>query len=188
MVRIFREGPGPNALAIAMTGVRLGERQLLVGDDGQLFADLAAKVGLTGRSYATAGSVASAERLKVEAARAGVLLEVADCVLPEIPVEDDAFDLALIVSGPTLLGAERTVRTEMARSVYRVVRPGARVIVAERRMPALFGLLRTTPAGLEAFRADGGAAALLDSGGFRPVRLIADREGQRYTEGRKPSR
>ena len=36
------------ALALAMIGVRMGERLLMVGDDAPLASQLAAKVGLTG--------------------------------------------------------------------------------------------------------------------------------------------
>ena len=187
MVRIFREGPGPNALAVAMIGVRLGERELLVGDAGPLFAELAAKVGLTGRALAVTGSEESADRLRVDAARAGVLLDGEAGRLTDLQVEDGVFDLALIDAGPTLLTRlDRQGRIALARSVYRAVRTGARVIVSERRVLNLFGLVRTNPQGLEAFHGEGGAAALLDAGGFRPIRLIAEREGQRFTEGRKP--
>lgn len=47
----------------------------------------------------------------------------------------------------------------------------------------MFGLAGKRPAGLDAFRADGGAARLLEAAGFHPVRVLADRDGQRFTEG-----
>ena len=51
-----RDRQSPYALAVAMMGVRMGERLLLVGDDARLFAQLAGKVGLTGRSIVVVGS------------------------------------------------------------------------------------------------------------------------------------
>ena len=185
MVRIFREGPGPNALAIAMAGVRLGERQLLIGDDGDLFAELARKVGLTGRSLAMAGTDSSANRLRRAASNEGVLLEV-DGGLPEIAADDQSFDVVLVDAGPTLFSLDAAQRSALACSVFRVLRSGGRVLVSERGTPILFGLTRLPLRGVDAFRSQGGATAFLESGGFRSVRLIAEREGQRFTEGRKP--
>jgi hypothetical protein len=186
MVRLFREGPGPYALALAMTGVRLGERQLLVGDDGALFAELAGKVGLTGNTCAVAVSEEVAVRLRAAAARAGVLMDVGVAPLPVLPVAAGSFDLALIDAGPTLLAAlDASGRLELARSVFGALRRGARALVAERQVRRVFGLVRTQPRGLDAFRAEGGAIALLESAGFHPVRLLGEREGQRFTEGLK---
>ncbi len=77
------------ALALAMTGVRLGERLLMVGDDAPLAAQLAAKVGLTGRSVVVVGSEAAAARVTAAAAEAGVLMEdVRVGALPALPVDD----------------------------------------------------------------------------------------------------
>jgi SAM-dependent methyltransferase len=186
MPPIFREGPGPYALAVAMTAVRLGERQLLVGDDGALFAELALKAGLTGRACALVGSDPVAARVRAAAARAGVLMDVERAELPALPVGDAEFDVAVIDAGRTVIaGLEGPWRLELARSIHRALRPGGRAIVVERQRSLAFGLVRTTPRDLVAFRAEGGATLLLEQAGFRPVRLLADREGQRFTEGLK---
>ncbi len=173
-------------LAVAMTGVRLGERQVMVGDDAPLFAQLAAKVGLTGGCVVIVGSEKTAARVEAAAASAGVLLEVRRGALPALPVGDGEADVAVVNVGPTVLALTATERAELARSLHRALRIGGRVEVVEGQPRTILTLLRTPPAGLEAFRADGGASRLLEGAGFHPVRVLADRDGQRFTEGLKP--
>jgi SAM-dependent methyltransferase len=181
-----RDRSGPHALAVAMTAVRMGERQLLVGDDVELFAQLAAEAGLTGRSCAVVGSEAAAARVEAAAASGGVLMDVERGALPTLPVGDGEFDVAVLDAGPTLLsGLDATGRANLLRSVHRALRVGGRVVIVEGQAPKFFGLVRTRPAGLDAFRAEGGSAKLLEAAGFHPVRILADREGQRFTEGLK---
>jgi SAM-dependent methyltransferase len=175
------------ALALAMTGVRMGERLLMVGDDAPLSAHLAAKVGLTGRCVVVASSEAAAARVTAAAAEAGVLLEDVRCgALPSLPVDDAAFDAAVLSAGPAILtGLDGAARAALARSLARALRPGGRVIVVEGQPKTMFNPFPARPAGLDAFRATGGATTLLETAGFHPVRLLADRDGQRFTEGLK---
>ena len=188
-MRIFRKGAGPHALAEAMTGVRLGTRLLYAGDGHPaLFAALAAKAGLTGRALALAGNEAAGGRITNASARAGVLVEVAVMSRPEWSVEPAAFDVAVIdATGGTVLAADREFREALARRLLGSLQPHGRVIVVERERRGLVRLLRGQPAGLDQFRAAGGAEGLLTGSGFRPVRLLADRDGQRFTEGWVPA-
>ena len=179
------------ALALAMTGVRMGERLLMVGDDAPLAAQLAAKVGLTGRSVMVVGSEAAAARVTAAAAEAGVLMEdVTVGALPALAVDEGAFDVAVVDAGPTFLSAlDGPGRLDLARSLARALRPVGRLIVVEGRptspfLPFRVGARHAVPL-LNAFRAAGGATTLLETAGFHPVRLLADREGQRFTEGLK---
>lgn len=181
-----RARSGPHALAVAMTAVWWGERLLLVGDDVKLFAQLAAKTGLTGRNCAVVGSEAAAARAEAAAASGGVLMDVVRGALPTLPVGDGEFDVAVLDTGPTLLsGLDATGRANLLRSVHRALRVGGRVVIVEGQAPTFFGLVRTRSAGLDAFRSEGGSAKLLEAAGFQPVRILADREGQRFTEGLK---
>jgi SAM-dependent methyltransferase len=184
---LFDRAPsGPHALAVAMTAVWWGERLLLVGDDVKLFAQLAAKTGLTGRNCAVVGSEAAAARAEAAAASGGVLMDVVRGALPTLPVGDGEFDVAVLDTGPTLLsGLDATGRAHLIRSVHRALRVGGRVVIVEGQAPTFFGLVRTRSAGLDAFRSEGGSAKLLEAAGFQPVRILADREGQRFTEGLK---
>jgi len=179
---------GRFALALAMTGVRMGERLLMVGDDAPLAAQLAAKVGLTGRAVVVVGSEAAAARVTGAAAEAGVLLEdVRVGALPALPVDEGAFDAAVMDAGPTFLTAlDGPGRLDLARALARALRPAGRLIVVEGQPKSPFGLFRggvrhAVP--LRAFRAAGGATTLLEAAGFHPVRLLAERDGQRFTEG-----
>lgn len=181
-----RARSGPHALAVAITAVWWGERLLLVGDDVKLFAQLAAKTGLTGRNCAVVGSEAAAARAEAAAASGGVLMDVVRGALPTLPVGDGEFDVAVLDTGPTLLsGLDATGRAHLIRSVHRALRVGGRVVIVEGQAPTFFGLVRTRSAGLDAFRSEGGSAKLLEAAGFQPVRILADREGQRFTEGLK---
>jgi SAM-dependent methyltransferase len=175
------------ALALAMTGVRMGERLLMVGDDAPLATQLGAKVGLTGRSIVVVGSEAAAARVTAAAADAGVLLEdVRVGALPALPVDEGAFDAAVVDAGPTFLTAlDGPGRLHLARSLARALRPAGRLIVVEGQPKSPFNPFQAKPAGLDAFRAAGGATTLLEAAGFHPVRLLADRDGQRFTEGLK---
>jgi SAM-dependent methyltransferase len=180
-----RDRQSPYALAVAMVALRMGERLLLVGDDARLFTQLAGKVGLTGRSIVIVSSGVAAARVEAEAASGGVLLEeVRQAAFPDLPVGDGEFDVAVADAGPTLLtGLDRLQRVELVRSVSRALRPNGRLVIVEGRPKSLFGLGGGRPAALDAFRAEGGAAQLLESAGFHPVRVLADRDGQRFTEG-----
>ena len=186
-MRIFRQGAGPHALAEAMTGVRLGERLLYVGaGTPALFAALAAKAGLTGRARAVVESENASERIKMAAARAGVLIEVAVASLPQLPADDAAFDVAVIdASGGMVPAMGETDRAAVAVEVRRALRPRGRAIVVEHEARGVLAAFKGRPKELERFRAENSAAAMLQTAGFQPVRLLAERDGERFTEGWK---
>ncbi len=183
-----RDKGAPYALAVAMVGLRMGERLLLVGDDAPLFAFLAGKIGLTGQAVAVAGSPEAAAAVAAEAAALGILFEeVGHAAFPALPVADGAFDVAVLNAGRAVLaGLDRGRRVDLARAVGRALRPNGRLVIVEGQPKRLFGLVAgaATP-GLDAFRAEGGAEKLLEAAGFHPVRVLADRDGQRFTEGLK---
>lgn len=106
--------------------------------------------------------------------------------LPALPVGDGEFDVAVVNAGTAFLtGLDRPGRAEMAGALHRALRTGGRLLVVEGRVGDWTSRFRGQPAGLAAYRAEGGAVSLLVAAGFRPVRVLADREGQRFTEGLK---
>ena len=173
-------------LAFAMTGVRMGERQLLIGDDADLFTQLAGKAGLTGHLAVVVPDERAAAQVEAAAASAGVLIEdIRRATLPDVPGDPGQFDLAVLSVGPAFLSLRADQRKALAQNVHRALRTGGRMVVVEGRPPRLFGLIRSPTEGLAEFHAEGGATGILEAAGFRPVRLLADREGQRFTEGIK---
>jgi SAM-dependent methyltransferase len=176
----LRPGPGPYALAIAMTGVRLGERLLEIGSGTpRMFGALAAKVGLSGHAAAVADDAPAAAALKQAGAQAGALVEVEVAPPAALPYDAGAFDL--IVLDCTAMAVDKAA--DWLPEAFRVLRSGGRLIVAER-----VGGFRLW--GVFEFRSSrGGADAVtraLAMNGFRPVRKIAERDGWRFTEGLKP--
>ncbi len=181
---IFRPGPGPYALALAMTGVRLGERLLQIGSGTPaMFAALAAKVGMSGRAAAVDEEQAGASALEQAGTRAGVLVETRQTQVGYLPFESDAFDL--IVVDRTKMKADAVAA--WMPDALRVLRAGGRLIVAERLsangIRALFGGAPVSPPA-----PPNAAVDTLTAAGFRPVRTIAERDGWRFTEGMKRGR
>ena len=184
---LFRKGLGPYALPLAMSGVKLGERLLYVGSGTPaLFAAMAAKAGLTGRACAIVNGPAEADAVQRAAAREGVLVEIATGAAGAFPYEADSFDVAVIDSSDGALGAmSASDRRRTLRETAHAVRPGARVLVIESVRGALGSLLGATSVDAS-YRSSDGAKAALEEAGFRPVRLLAERERLRFTEGLKP--
>jgi ubiquinone/menaquinone biosynthesis C-methylase UbiE len=186
-MEIFRKGPGPYALSEAMTGVRLGERLLYVGaGDPRLFAALAAKTGLTGRARAVVESEAASQRLTQAAARAGILVEIAVATASGIPADDGAFDVAVIdATGGGVVGMAAAERAALGREILRALRPLGRAVVVERESRGVLAAFKAKPEGLDRFRAEDAGSRMLEAGGFHPVRILAERDGERFTEGWK---
>jgi SAM-dependent methyltransferase len=186
---LFRAGPGPHDLAVAMSGLRRGERLLVIGcGDAGLIAALAGAVGLTGRACAVDESAQRAERAREAALAGGALLEVESAPYQALPYDPESFDVVVISSRDDLVGSmtpER--RTSALQDARRVLRRGGRCLVIEAaRRAGLGGLLQKAPAD-RAYVRDGGAGAALKAAGFTPVRTIAERDAQSFVEGLKSS-
>ena len=183
----LRRSRGSADLAIGMAGVRLGERVLQAGAGvARVFALIASKVGLTGRACAVVDANAAAQRIEMAAAREGVLVEVATVEHGSWPYDRAAFDLG-IVDGNVLLAADAASRHLRLQEMQRVVRPGGRVLVVHRAPLGLAGRL-----GFASSRPGPSARgeALVEAvqrAGFRPVRLLAEREGMTFIEGFRPA-
>ena len=139
MLNPFVKGGDSHPLVVGMVGTKMGERFVQIGcaHGGRLGA-VAAKVGLSGRAVAIAPDEASAERARKGAAQAGMLVEVEVAPMTALPVEDRAFDVAVVDDTGGLLGAMGP--EDRARSRSRAVphsatwraRRGARRDPAER--------------------------------------------------------
>jgi len=183
MIR-FRHSGEPHALSIGMTGVKMGDRVAMIGcGDGARLAAIAGKVGLSGNAVAVVGDSASAERLHKAASQAGVLVDVQVAPSTSLPLDADAFDLAIVDDTGGMiasLGADQW--SDTVREVHRVLRPGGRMmIIAAAPRDGLGALLSRQPAPSPFDPVPG-----LQADGFRSVRMLAEREGLRFIEGVKP--
>jgi ubiquinone/menaquinone biosynthesis C-methylase UbiE len=185
---IFRRGSAPYALAVAMTGIRMGERVLWIGArEPAMFGAVAAKmgpVGVSGRVAAIVDDAEGAGHLRQAAARAGILAEIETGSAERLPFDGDSFDLA-VLAGPVGLVEDLAPDAQMAvfSEARRVLRAGGRLIVIERfGSPRFLGLI---PAADRPDVSGDRTESALQAAGFRPVRTLARREGLLFVEGLK---
>ena len=155
-------------LPIAMSGVRMGERALQIGiDDPSLVGAIAAKVGLSGHAAVAVGDEAAAASARNAAEKAGVLVELHVAPLHSLPLAENSFDVVVLHSkNGWLTSLGDAARQPILREAHRVLRGGGRLVAIE------------GPAG--------SAADALPLAGFKATRVLAERDGYRFTEGLKP--
>jgi ubiquinone/menaquinone biosynthesis C-methylase UbiE len=174
----------PHFLAVGMTGVKMGDRIAQVGcAEGGRMAAVAAKVGLSGRAVAVVPDEASASRARKGAERAGVLVELEIAPPTRLPLDDGAFDLAIIDdTGGLLGGMSEDDRAATVRECRRILRPGGRLmIIGSAPRGGLGGLFARGPS---APRFD--PTPLLSADEFRSVRTLAERDGLLFVEALRP--
>jgi ubiquinone/menaquinone biosynthesis C-methylase UbiE len=168
LVKWLRGDRQRHDLAVAMVGLKLGERFALIGcGDGGLLAALGSKVGYTGRACGVdteAAAVARAERM---AERTGVLVEVQQAPPERLPYDDDSFDVVVVQR----VGATASARAfDLALGeAWRLLRPGGRCVVIGKSGPGSTGVLEA-----------------LGSRGFKGTHVLADRSGQLFIEAVRP--
>jgi len=169
---LMRRGRGPtmDPLHVSMTGVRMGERFLLIGcHDRALLSGLAAKVGLSGTAAVAAFDNEQARRASGVGAKVGALIETQRIDGPRLPFDTDQFDMVVVDDTNGAFGKiDETTRLAYLRDAVRTLRPGGRIEVLERGA--------TRAAGHDALRD-------LAAAGFKPVRELAERDGLRFLEG-----
>ena len=174
-------------LPVTMSAVRMGERVLQVGvDDPAVASAIAAKVGLSGNAAIAVVDDRAASRAHGAAASAGVLVDVKVTSLASLPFDRDAFDLLVVHSMHGLLSSLDAGERLAAMSEWRrVLRQGGRIMTIEAG-PAtgIRTFIRHAPRN-EAYEASGGVVGALAAAGFKPVRLLAEREGYKFAEGTK---
>ena len=180
----FVRRDNPYLLVVSMTGVKMGERLLQIGcaDGGRLGA-VAAKVGFSGHAVAVVPDEASAARAQKGASGAGALVDVKTSPPTRLPVDENAFDFAVIDDTGGFAGAlTPEARVAMLREVLRALRPGGRALVIGAAPRGGLGALVSRAQSGPGFD----AVAALSADGFRPVRKLAEREGLTFVEGIKP--
>jgi ubiquinone/menaquinone biosynthesis C-methylase UbiE len=187
LLPFVRRNDDAYALAVGMTGVKMGDRLVHLGcENGGRLGAIAAKVGLSGQAHAVVPEEASAERARRGAASAGVLVEVAIAPPTALPIDDRGFDVAVVDETAGLVGKLGPAdRAAAARELRRVLRPGGRVVFLVRAPhEGLRALLNRGPRE-PAMTADA-LAAWLTAAGFASVRTLAERDGLAFVEGFAP--
>ena len=184
----FTRRDNPYLLVISMTGVKMGDRLVQIGcAHGGRLAAVAGKVGLSGRALLLAPDEASAARGRKAASDAGVLVEIEVAPLTRLPVEDGAFDLAVVdETGGLLATMSPEDRVATIRELARALRPGGRVVMIGAATRGGFGALLTRAQSGPPFVASGQATLALEADGFKSARVLAEREGLVFVEGIKP--
>jgi SAM-dependent methyltransferase len=171
-------------LAVTMAAIKLGDRLIVIGAaDTGLTAALAAKTGLTGRTCMVDASGDTIGAAAEAVLRDGGLVEPFTAPWTMLPFDPDAFDVAVIRHPLGALDAD--VRLRSVREVFRVLRGGGRVLVVEDQGSSGVSRLFRSGASGGQYERGGGAVHALEAGGFRAVRTLAEREGQRFVEGIK---
>jgi ubiquinone/menaquinone biosynthesis C-methylase UbiE len=170
--------PSPWRTPLAMIGAKAGDQVIVIGaGDGRLAAEVALVTGLNGRLLVVDASQAARARVDAAAARAGALLEFTATDPTALPAEEQTFDVAVLHM--VLAGLSDATRVAAAGEVYRVVKPGGRLVVLEGGTQARFFGLTTTPASGLGYAV---VSDVLTSAGWRTSRLLADVGGVVYTE------
>lgn len=180
-LRTMRRHRQMDPLHVTMTGVRMGERFLQIGcDDASLLGGLAAKVGLSGACAVVAFDEDAAARARGVGEKVGALIEVRVSAPGGFDVDAASVDMVVVDDTRGTFARLRDVdRVAALARAKRALRDGGRIEVVER--VALKGLLGghiTRPEGYN-------VEASLAAAGFKPVRMLAEKEGVRFVEGLK---
>ena len=178
-LRTVRRQREMDPLHVTMTGVRMGERFLQIGcDDASLLGGLAAKVGLSGACAVVTFDEQSAERARGVGAHVGALIDVRVVTPGDFGTEAASVDMVVVDDTRGGFARMRDAdRDAILRESRRVLRAGGRVEVVERViLKGLLGGHVTRPEGYS-------VEASLATAGFKPVRMLAEKDGVRFVEG-----
>jgi len=185
---MFLKRDNPYLLVVGMAGVKMGDRMVQVGcGHGGRLGALAAIVGLSGRAAAVVPDAASAARARKGAADAGALVEIEVAPATRLPLEDGSFDLAVVDDTTGVLGSLCAEdRVASVHELLRVLGPGGRVVLmGAAPRGGLAALIFRAQSG-PPWVASGEAVKALEADGFKPARMLAEREGLAFAEGIKP--
>ena len=147
---------------------------------------IAARVGLSGHAAMALTGEPAAAKARAAAAMVGALVDVRVAPLHALPFGDTAFDVVVVHGlGGLLSSLDNAARVAALRETARVLRPGGRIVIIEPGPGGGIGNLMRPRRIDKAYEDSGGAAAALAAAGFRAARVLAEREGYRFSEGMK---
>lgn len=180
-LRSVRQHRQMDPLHVTMTGVRMGERFLQIGcDDPSLLGGLAAKVGLSGACAVIAFDEDAAARARRVGEKIGALIETRVAEPHAFGVDVASVDMVVVDdTRGTFARMRDTDRAAALTEARSALREGGRIEVVERvAMRGLLGGHVTRPEGYS-------VEASLTAAGFKPVRMLAEKDGIRFVEGLK---
>jgi hypothetical protein len=169
-------------LQVSMTGVRMGERFLQIGcHDRALLSGLAAKAGLSGVSAVATNDPTSAKRAAAVGTKVGALIDVRPMAGNALPFDSDYFDMVVIDdTNGSFSAIEPAARLDYLRDSLRTIRTGGRIEVIEGLGGGMFSGTVVRPPSYDMLRD-------LAAAGFKPSRLLAEKDGFRFLEGLRPN-
>ena len=178
-MRWFRATPPGDPLVVAMTGVKLGDRLLVMGgSDTKTVALLALKPGFSGRACVVDDDAATSVRAGEAATREGALIETEHAPLTMLPYDDGAFDVVVLNHALGKIPEPR--RGAILAEARRVLRTGGRCVAIEPAARAGLGALLGGQ-GVPSSEVERG----FTQAEFRAVRTLAQRDGLSFVEGAK---
>jgi SAM-dependent methyltransferase len=158
-------------LHVSMTGVRMGERFLQIGCNNKaLLSGLAAKVGLSGSCAVAARDAGQVKLAESIGRKVGALIDIQDIQKGKAwPFEEPVFDLVVVDDTDDGFRAF-DASADILRKAHGALRKGGRIEIIT---------LEKSQHGKVDF------VQLLGDAGFKPVRLLAERDGFRFVEGLK---
>ncbi len=190
-----RSTVGLEPLPLVMSGVRAGERLLQLGlEDAALAEAMAKKVGLNGLAGFAVTTSGEADAARALAVNAGVLADVhlvqlARALVWPADIEAGSFDVVVVHGRNGLIATlDPGICTGVLTRCLHALRPGGRLVAIDAAASTgISAWLRRGPAPNISYEAAGGTAAALEQAGFRPVRVLAERDGFKFTEGLRPT-
>ena len=175
----FRASPPGDPLVVAMTGVKLGDRLLILGGSHtKTVGQLALKPGISGRAVVLDEDANASTRAAEAATAEGALIEGETAPLTMLPFDAAAFDVVVLNH---LVGkVPEPRRSAMFAESLRVLRNGGRCVAIEAAarggLAGLVGGSKLPGSEIE---------HTMTHAGFRAVRTLAERDGLAFIEGAK---
>lgn len=183
----FLKSSSREPLAVTMTGVKLGDRVIVLGlGDPPMIAALAAKAGLTGQAVILDPDDARLRAAVQEIEREGGLVEPAH-MSPRAswPFTDGHFDVAVMHDVLPALSVEGADLAACLREVFRTLRGGGRAIVIDGTPRRGLGGIVQRQSASQQYASGIDAVSALKAAGFSAVRVLAERDGSVFSEGVK---
>lgn len=177
ILKMLRRAKGqPDQSAVAMLGIKPGDRVLLLGASRPGLAGAISHItGLNGQTTVVDQAPGAESRIAKGAADAGALVDFVDAPATMLPIDNQTFDMAVLPAG---LAALHTQAPSVLAEAIRVVRPGGRITICEPlARPGLFKLAQTVP-----LTDPKDVVARLTAAGLRAARHLGSLDGTAYFE------